>query len=101
MATGFAHRRPLNLPTLRQAAAIEPSEEREGQRLKKAEAVVEIVFDWGAGPTINGRATLLWCAWLTWSRFRVLIPTWDRSLATVVACLDETLRRIGGRRPMG
>lgn len=53
-------------------------------------------FDWGKGPRIAGRETLLWCAWLAWSRFRVVIPTWDRTLPTVVACLDETLRRFGG-----
>ncbi|HEX8938985.1 MAG TPA: IS21 family transposase [Candidatus Limnocylindrales bacterium] len=53
-------------------------------------------FDWGQGPRIDGRETLLWCAWLAWSRFRVVIPTWDRTLPTVVACLDETLRRFGG-----
>lgn len=58
-------------------------------------------FDWGAGPRIGGRATLLWCAWLAWSRFRVVIPTWDRTLATVIACLDETLRRIGGAPTYG
>ncbi len=53
-------------------------------------------FDWGTGPTIAGRATLLFCAWLAWSRFRVVIPTWDRTLPTMLACVDETLRRIGG-----
>ncbi len=53
-------------------------------------------FDWGKGPRIAGRDTLLWCAWLAWSRYRVIIPTWDRTLPTVVACLDETLRRFGG-----
>ena len=53
-------------------------------------------FDWGQGPRIGGRETLLWCAWLAWSRFRVVIATWDRTLPTVVACLDETLRRFGG-----
>lgn len=42
------------------------------------------------------RATLLFCAWLAWSRFRMVIPTWDRTLPTLVACLDATLRRIGG-----
>jgi transposase len=52
--------------------------------------------DWGQGPRIGGRETLLWCAWLAWSRCRVVIPTWDRTLPTVVACLDETLRRFGG-----
>ena len=53
-------------------------------------------FDWGSGPSIVGRATLLFCAWLTWSRFRVVIPTWDRTLGTTLSCIDETLRRIGG-----
>jgi hypothetical protein len=38
----------------------------------------------------------LWCAWLAWSRFRVVIPTFDKTLPTVVACLDATLRRLGG-----
>jgi len=53
-------------------------------------------FDWGKGPRIGGRDTLLWCAWFAWSRFRVVIPTWDRTMPTVIACLDETLRRFGG-----
>lgn len=53
-------------------------------------------FDWGKGPKIGRRETLLWCAWLAWSRFRVVIPTWDRTMPTVIACLDETLRRFGG-----
>lgn len=53
-------------------------------------------FDWGWGPTITGRQTLLFCAWLAWSRFRVVIPTWDRTLGTVLACLDQTLRVVGG-----
>lgn len=53
-------------------------------------------FDWGTGPTVAGRSTLLWCAWLAWSRFRVVVPTWDRTLPTVLACLDETLRTVGG-----
>jgi hypothetical protein len=33
-------------------------------------------FDWGEGPRVAGRRTLLFCAWLAWSRFRVVIPTW-------------------------
>jgi transposase len=53
-------------------------------------------FDWGKGPRIGGRDTLLWCAWLAWSRFRIVIPTHDRTMPTVIACLDETLRRFGG-----
>jgi hypothetical protein len=39
---------------------------------------------------------LLFCAWLAWSRFRVVTPTWDRSLPTLLGCLDTTLRVIGG-----
>src|SRR5215207_6631539 len=53
-------------------------------------------FDWGDGPKIAGRPTLLFCAWLAWSRFRVVLPTWDRTLPTLLACLDATLRRLGG-----
>ncbi|MFE2943805.1 hypothetical protein ACFXKG_32865 [Streptomyces sp. NPDC059255] len=53
-------------------------------------------FDWGEGPHIGRRRTWLFCAWLSWSRFRVVIPVWDCTLDTLVACLDTTLRRIGG-----
>nr|WP_202878743.1 IS21 family transposase [Ornithinimicrobium ciconiae] len=58
-------------------------------------------FDWGQGPRVAGpdgklRATLLFCAWVAWSRFRVVIPTWDQTLPSLVACLDATLRTIGG-----
>lgn len=53
-------------------------------------------FDWGTGPSIAGRGTLLFCAWLAWSRFRVVIPVWDRTLPTALACLDETFRRLEG-----
>lgn len=53
-------------------------------------------WDWGEGPRITGRRTSLWCAWLAWSRFRVVIPVWDKTLPTVVSCLDTTLRRLGG-----
>ncbi|HEX2904054.1 MAG TPA: IS21 family transposase [Jatrophihabitans sp.] len=53
-------------------------------------------FDWGTGPIINGRQTLLFCAWLAWSRFRVVVPTWDRTLPTLLGCLDATLRQLGG-----
>lgn len=52
-------------------------------------------FDWGKGPDIDGRGTCLFCAWLAWSRFRVVIPTWDRTLGTALACIDATLARIG------
>jgi transposase len=53
-------------------------------------------YDWGTGPVIDGRQTQLWCAWLAWSRFRVVIPVWDKTLGTVLTCLDATWRRLGG-----
>jgi transposase len=52
-------------------------------------------FDWGAGPSIAGRPTCLFCAWLAWSRFRVVIPTWDKTLPSLLACVDTMLRRFG------
>ncbi len=53
-------------------------------------------WDFGTGPVIDGVGTLLFCAWLAWSRFRVAIPIRDRTLPTVVAAIDQTLRQFGG-----
>ncbi|WP_367621030.1 IS21 family transposase [Streptomyces olivoreticuli] len=59
-------------------------------------------FDWGWGPKVPGpggekpRETLLFCAWLAWSRYRVVIPTWDRTLPTLISCIDSMLRAMGG-----
>jgi transposase len=58
-------------------------------------------WDWGWGPKINGRQTYLYCAWLAWSKFRVVIPAWDKTLPTVVRCLDRTLRAFGGSPTYG
>ena len=52
-------------------------------------------YDWGKGPEVCGRPTCLFCAWLAWSRFRVVIPTWDRTLGTTLSCIDAMLRRVG------
>jgi transposase len=52
-------------------------------------------YDWGKGPAVGGRATNLFCVWLAWSRFRVVIPTWDRTLPTTVACIDTAVRAFG------
>ena len=53
-------------------------------------------YDFGDGPTIDGRATTLYCAWLAWCRFRVVLAILDKALPTVIACIDTTLRRFGG-----
>jgi hypothetical protein len=53
-------------------------------------------WDWGEGPKIAGRRTQLFCCWVAWSRFRVVLPAWDQGLGSLTACLDRALRIIGG-----
>jgi transposase len=53
-------------------------------------------FDYGDGPVIDGRKTVLFCAWLAWSRFRVVVPLRDKTLPSVVIGLDRALRAFGG-----
>jgi transposase len=53
-------------------------------------------WDYGEGPIVEGRRTSLFCAWLAWSRFRVVLALRDRSLASVVMGLDRALRAFGG-----
>jgi transposase len=53
-------------------------------------------WDYGEGPRVAGRSTVLFCAWLAWSRFRVVVPLWDRAMPSVVMALDRALRAFGG-----
>ena len=53
-------------------------------------------WDFADGPLVAGRGTWLWCAWLAWSRDRVVLPLSDRTLASVVLALDRSLRAFGG-----
>jgi transposase len=53
-------------------------------------------WDYADGPVVEGRKTCLWCAWLAWSKYRVVLPVRDKTLPTVIACIDVTLRRFGG-----
>lgn len=53
-------------------------------------------YDYGDGPVVDGARTILFCAWLAWSRFRVVIPLRDKTLPSVFAALDATFRRLGG-----
>jgi len=86
--------------TTRRAVAAAKAAYRVGRRRTYRPWVPEpglwLQFDWAEGPRVGGRRTQLFCAWLSWSRFRVVIPAWDQTLGTLVACLDATLRRIGG-----
>jgi hypothetical protein len=53
-------------------------------------------YDFGDGPTIGGVATILFCFWLAWSRFRVIVPLLDKTQPSVFAAIDVALRRCGG-----
>ena len=53
-------------------------------------------WDYGDGPVIDGAKTVLFIAWLAWSRFRVIIALRDRTMPSVIAGLDTTFRLIGG-----
>ena len=91
--------------TTRRAVAAVKAAWRAGNRRTYRPWITEpglwLQFDWGTGPKVPGpdgrvRGTLLFCAWLAWSRYRVVVPTWDQSLPTLVACLDATFRTLGG-----
>ena len=53
-------------------------------------------WDYGDGPVLDGAKTVLFVAWLAWSRFRVVLAMRDRTMASVIAALDTTFRVIGG-----
>lgn len=86
--------------TTRRAVSAARSEYKASRRRSYKPWICEpggwLQFDWGEGPRIGGRRTYLWCAWLAWSRFRVVVPCWDKTLPTVIACLDVCLRLLDG-----
>ncbi len=86
--------------TTRRAVAAAKESYRAGNRRVYRPWIPEpgmwLQWDWGWGPKIDGRQVQLWCAWLAWSRFRVVIPVFDKTLPTVASCLDATFRTIGG-----
>ncbi len=86
--------------TVRRAVAAVKANWRSGRRRVYRPWIVEpgmwAQWDWGHGPVVSGRQAYLWCAWLAWCRFRVVFPTWDKTLPTVIGCLDRAMRRFGG-----
>ena len=48
------------------------------------------------GRSSTAARRVLFCAWLAWSRFRVVVPLRDKTLPSVVMGLDRALRRFGG-----
>jgi hypothetical protein len=53
-------------------------------------------YDFGDGPRVNGVGTQLFCAWLAWCRFRVVLALLDKTLPSVMAAIDVTLRAFAG-----
>lgn len=53
-------------------------------------------YDFGDGPVIGGAKTVLFVAWLAWSRFRVVIALRDRTAGSVFAALDRAFRLLEG-----
>jgi hypothetical protein len=53
-------------------------------------------YDFGDGPRVAGVPTILFCFWLAWCRFRVVVPLLDKTGPSVFAAIDTALRRIGG-----
>jgi hypothetical protein len=48
-------------------------------------------YDFGDGPVVDGTKTVLFCAWLAWSRFRVVLALRDKTAPSVFAAPDVTL----------
>jgi transposase len=81
--------------TRRVVAALKSAYEHEHHRVYKpwiTEPGMWLQYDFGTGPVIDGVKVVLFCAWLAWSRFRVIIPLQDKSLPSVIAALDRTFR---------
>jgi transposase len=53
-------------------------------------------YDFGDGPVIGGKKTVLFVAWLAWSRFRIVIVLRDRTAPSVFAALDRAFRILEG-----
>lgn len=53
-------------------------------------------YDFGDGPMVNGQTTVLFVAWLAWSKFRFVIPLFDKQMPSVISALDACFRTLGG-----
>jgi transposase len=96
VALGFTGHERTTRRAVRAAKVAYRSGHRRTYRPWVTEPGMWLQFDWAKGPDVDGRPTLLFCAWLAWSRYRVVLPTWDRTLGSLLACIDATLRAMGG-----
>jgi len=53
-------------------------------------------WDYAKGPDVAGGPSVIFCAWLAWSRYRVLVPMRDKALPSVIAALDTCFRYLEG-----
>lgn len=53
-------------------------------------------FDYGDGPVVDGRKTILFVAWMPWSKARFAMPLVDKKLPSVVEAIDAAFRYFGG-----
>jgi hypothetical protein len=53
-------------------------------------------YDFGDGPLVNGVGTQSFCTWPAWCRFRVVLALLDKTLPSVMAAIDQTLRLFAG-----
>lgn len=84
--------------TRRAVAEAKQIQERAGRRVHRpwvAEPGLWLQYDYGDGPVIDGAKTVLFIAWLAFSRFRIVIALRDKTLASVFMALDRTFRLIG------
>lgn len=86
--------------TTRRAVARVKTAYRAGRRRVHRPWITEpgmwLQYDYGDGPVVDGVKTVLFVAWLAWSRFRVVLPLRDKTIPSVFAALDVTFRRLGG-----
>lgn len=86
--------------TTRRAVAAVKAAYRVGNRRVHRPWVTEpgmwFQWDYGTGPVVGGVEVVLFCAWLAWSRFRVVVPILDKTLPTVALAIDRALRAFGG-----
>ena len=78
--------------TTRRAVAAAKRSFRAGHRRAHRPWVTEpgmwLQYDYGDGPVVDGVKTVLFVAWLAWSRFRVVLPLRDKTMPSVFAALD-------------
>lgn len=53
-------------------------------------------YDFGDGPMVAGKATVLFVAWLAWSKFRFVIPLFDKQTPSVIGALNACFRTLSG-----